>query len=92
VRKAARVIQYRGRGRTETVREQVGNRGYANGLEGLLGFINGLLPTHETIEQAVRKAVPTLPPLAVRELVVNALIHQDFLATGAGPMVEIFAQ
>ena len=30
------------------------------------------------------------PELAVRELVVNALIHQDFFVTGAGPMVEIF--
>ena len=31
------------------------------------------------------------PELAVRELVANALIHQDFFVTGAGPMVEIFA-
>jgi predicted HTH transcriptional regulator len=30
------------------------------------------------------------PELAVREVVANALIHQDFLVTGAGPMVEIF--
>lgn len=30
------------------------------------------------------------PDLAVRELVVNALIHQDFFITGTGPMVEIF--
>jgi predicted HTH transcriptional regulator len=30
------------------------------------------------------------PQLAVRELVANALIHQDFFVTGAGPMVEIF--
>ena len=28
--------------------------------------------------------------VAVRELVANALIHQDFSITGAGPMVEIF--
>ena len=33
----------------------------------------------------------TLPELAVRELVVNALIHQDYHVTGTGPMVEIFA-
>ena len=26
----------------------------------------------------------------VRELVANALIHQDFFVTGTGPMVEIF--
>lgn len=30
------------------------------------------------------------PELAVRELVANALIHQDFFVTGAGPTVEIF--
>jgi predicted HTH transcriptional regulator len=30
------------------------------------------------------------PAIAVRELLANALIHQDFSATGAGPMVEIF--
>jgi len=30
------------------------------------------------------------PELAIRELVANALIHQDFFMTGTGPMVEIF--
>ena len=42
------------------------------------------------IEDALRKTVPRFPELAVRELVANALIHQDFFVTGAGPMVEIF--
>ena len=89
-RKAVRVIQYRGPSRIETLREQVGNKGYACGFEGLIGFINGLLPSNEVIEEAIRKTVPSFPELAVRELVANALIHQDFLVTGAGPMVEIF--
>jgi predicted HTH transcriptional regulator len=30
------------------------------------------------------------PELAVRELLANALIHQDFSIPGSGPMVEIF--
>ena len=30
------------------------------------------------------------PDLAVREIVANALIHQDFSVGGAGPMIEIF--
>lgn len=30
------------------------------------------------------------PGIAIRELVANALIHQDFTVTGAAPMVEIF--
>ena len=89
-RKAIRVIQYRGSSRIETLKEQVGSQGYASGFEGLVGFINGLLPSNEVIEQALRKTVPRFPELAVRELVANALIHQDFFVTGAGPMVEIF--
>ena len=90
-RKAVRVIQYRGSGREETLKEQVGGRGYACGFEGLIGNINGVLPANEVIEQALRKSVPMFPELAVRELVANALIHQDLFVTGAGPMVEIFA-
>ena len=89
-RKAIRVIQYRKSSRIETLKEQLGAKGYACGFEGLIGFINGLLPTNEIIKQALRKTVPRFPDLAVRELVANALIHQDFFVTGAGPMVEIF--
>lgn len=89
-RKAARVIQYRGRSRVETLKEQVGGKGYASGFEGLIGYINGLLPSNEVIGQALRRTVPMFPELAVRELVANALIHQDFFVTGAGPMIEIF--
>jgi ATP-dependent DNA helicase RecG len=89
-RKAVRVVQYRGNDRTETLKEQEGAKGYACGFEGLVGFIHGLLPANEVIEQALRRSVPMFPELAVRELVANALIHQDFFVTGAGPMVEIF--
>lgn len=89
-RKAMRVIQYRGHDRTRTLREQVGNRGYAPGFEGLIRFINALLPSNEVIEEALRRTVPEFPELVVRELLANALVHQDFTVTGAGPMVEIF--
>lgn len=89
-RKAVRVVQYPGKGRTDTLREQEGAKGYANGFEGLIAYINGLLPTNEVVGHALRREVPMFPPLAVRELVANALIHQDFSATGAGPMIELF--
>jgi ATP-dependent DNA helicase RecG len=90
-RKAMRVIVYRGNSRIETTKEQVGVKGYANGFEGLITYVNGLIPSNEVIGQALRKTVPMYPEKAVRELVANALIHQDLSVTGAGPMVEIFA-
>ena len=89
-RKAVRVIVYKGTGRIETVKEQEGGKGYASGFEGLIAYINSVLPSNEIIGQALRKDVPVYPELAVRELVANTLIHQDFSVTGAGPMIEIF--
>lgn len=89
-RKAVRVIQYRGTDRTETLKEQEDNKGYAASFESLISYLNGLLPANEVIGAALRKSTPMFPELAVRELVANALIHQDFFVTGAGPMVEIF--
>lgn len=89
-RKAVRVVQYEGAGRTETLKSQVGTRGYAAGFAGLISHITGLIPANEVIGQALRRSVPMFPPLAVRELVANALVHQDFSITGAGPMVELF--
>jgi predicted HTH transcriptional regulator len=41
--------------------------------------------------KALRKEVPMYPDLAIRELIANALIHQDFSLVGCGPMIEIFS-
>jgi predicted HTH transcriptional regulator len=90
-RKALRVIIYKGNNRVETTKEQTGGKGYAVGFEGAIRYINDQLPQNEQIDQALRKEVRTYPEIAVRELVANALIHQDFNVTGSGPMVEIFA-
>jgi len=49
-----------------------------------------MLPGNEVIGEALRKIVPMYPELAIRELMVNAIIHQDFTMTGTGPMVEVF--
>jgi len=87
-RKAVRVVLYKGNNRIETIREITGNKGYATGFEGLIGFINNLLPENEVIGQALRKSVPMFPELAIRELVANAIIHQDFTISGTGPMID----
>lgn len=89
-RKALRVITYSGNNRLKTVREQIGKKGYAVGFEGLVDYINNELPSTEVITKTLRQTQYTYPPLAIRELVANAIIHQDFNVTGVSPMVEIF--
>ncbi len=89
-RKAIRVIIYKGNDRLHTKKEQIGAKGYANGFEGLIDYINDNLQANEEIGRAFRKEVKMYPEIAIRELVANALIHQDFNEIGTGPMIEIF--
>ncbi|MEL7610353.1 MAG: ATP-binding protein [Bacillota bacterium] len=90
-RKAVRVIIYNGNDRISVAsKEQIGRKGYANGFEGLIDFVNSLLPTNEVMGKALRKDVPMYPELAVRELIANAIIHQNFFLQGTSPMIEIF--
>jgi ATP-dependent DNA helicase RecG len=89
-RKALRVIVYKGTGRIEAQREVQGGNGYAATFGRLIDFVNSLLPSNEHIGRALRTTQPMYPEIAIRELVANALIHQDFFMTGTGPMFEIF--
>ena len=90
-RSAVRVIEYDGTSKAIAKREMEGNRGYAIGFQGLLGYVTGLLPQSEILRQALRATQKVYPEIALRELIANALIHQDFTVTGAGPLVEIYS-
>lgn len=90
-RKAVRFVAYAGKNRAEMVTHRLdGQKGYAVGFEGLVGYLNDLLPKNEHIGVALREAHPLFPVPAIRELVANALIHQDMTVTGAGPQIELF--
>ena len=89
-RKGIRVIQYRGNNKLETIREQIGNRGYAIEFENIIDIVDNIIPRNEVIGKALRKEVPLYPELAIRELIANSIVHQDFLISGTSPMIEIF--
>ena len=89
-RKAPRVIVYDGISKLKTRLDKPGTKGYAVGFEGLLEFVNGQIPTNEIIQHALRKEKKMFPEIAIRELVANALIHQDL--NEAGPvLIEIYS-
>jgi ATP-dependent DNA helicase RecG len=89
-RKAPRVIVYEGKSKLNTKTDLPGSKGYAVGFQGLVEFINGLVPSNEVIEQAIRRQVKMFPDIAIRELVANALIHQDFTESGTSVMIELY--
>lgn len=66
-------------------------RGVTLSASGLHEFVMGQLPQNEIIEDALRKHVKLLPDASVRELIANALVHQNFLIGGAAPIIEVYS-
>lgn len=89
-RKSPRVIVYTSTSKLETRLDRTGMRGYAVGFQGLVQFVMSQLPQNEVIENALRKEMKLVPEVAIRELVANALIQQDFSISGSSSMVEIY--
>lgn len=89
-RKAPRVVIYEGINKLITREDKLGNRGYAVGFESLVDFVHSSAPLNRFVEQVVREEVKMFPRQAIRELVANALIHQDFELTGQSVMLEIY--
>lgn len=89
-RKSVRVIRYEGDNKLGASKEEVYSSGYAADFDGLIRLVSAMTPSGETVGAALREEHGAYPAAAVREAVANALIHQDFTVTGAGPMIEIF--
>jgi predicted HTH transcriptional regulator len=90
-RKSVRFIVYSGKDKTTNVIHRIeGNKGYAMAIGGVVNYINKILPTSEVIGEIYRETTTTFPTIAIREIIANALIHQDMSITGAGPQVELF--
>ena len=91
-RKAIRFVAHDGEGRADTVIHRKDMQGgYAVALNTFIDYMGDLLPQNEQINGAFREARPIYPIEAIRELVANALIHQDMTIRGAGPLVEMFS-
>tara|TARA_Y100000310_G_C20690265_1_gene821733 strand:- start:857 stop:2335 length:1479 start_codon:yes stop_codon:yes gene_type:complete len=89
-RKAPRVVIYQGNDRTNTISETIGQRGYALAFKGLVEFTLSKVPSNEVLERVIRTNTSMYPPIAIRELTANALIHQSLETTGSSPVIEIF--
>ncbi|MCC8964510.1 putative DNA binding domain-containing protein [Bradyrhizobium sp. Pear76] len=88
--KSVRVIKYSGTNKMKSESETEGVKGYAVGFRPMLKFIMDRLPKEERFTGGVRKALSVYSETALREMVANALIHQDFTMSGSGPVVEIY--
>lgn len=89
--KTPRVVTYDGDNKLSTViKDQLGHKGYASGFEILRKWIDSQIPEPQTITKVFREQRKFYPDEALRELLANALIHQDCEESGMRPLIEIY--
>lgn len=91
MRKRIRVTAFQGIGKLSPTKPHILDRGYASGFEELIQLVLTQLPRNEIIGKALRRDVQLVPDIVVRELIANAILHQDFGITGASVDVELYA-
>ena len=84
------VRQYKGNNNLHLSSETFFHEGYAISLDKIVAHIMGLLEKTELIRTPFRENKYPYPEVSIRELLANALIHQDFDMQGMILSVEIF--
>ncbi len=87
---ATRLIQYRGTTRLSAMRDQTFYEGYSLCLDKIINTITAWLPNREELVDASMVSRPVIPELALREIVVNAIIHRDFTISNSSIVIELF--
>lgn len=90
INREIRIIKYKANNKIEVERSIDFDEGYAICADRVLDSIKLLLPNIEYMDGAQRKERPTFPDDALRELLANMLIHQDFSIEGYCPRIEIY--
>ncbi|MCG8622404.1 MAG: transcriptional regulator, partial [Proteobacteria bacterium] len=82
--KAARLIRYQNNSRVETELKRTLSKGYATGFEELMNWVTDSLSKTKGPGKGSSKKKLVWPEPALRELIANALIHQDYSTPDSG--------
>lgn len=88
--KTPRVVVYQDASKLSTRIDQKEVKGYAVGFQSLVEFVTHQLPQNEVVQNAIRREVKLVPQIVIRELIANAIIHQDFSLSGTSVMIELY--
>lgn len=90
--RTVRITQYRGNKKLDTaIFDARGRMGIINSFKNIVVNIMNRVPYREDYSEGKRIDIPIFPEIAVRELVANELVHQDFTIEGMSPTIEIFS-
>lgn len=90
-RYAVRITEYSDATKMQAKRDQSFQAGVSLSLDSIVKHIVESLPHREIIQNATKVRTSVMPPIAIRELVINSIMHRDFSKTNSFITIEIFS-
>lgn len=81
---------YQGENKAEILDRKIFNDGLIGNIEAALTYLKRHIDVRFEIDSFKRREIPQYPEAAVREAVVNALLHRDYFDASGDVMVEVF--
>ncbi len=90
-RYAVRITEYVDATKMQAKRDQTIQTGISLSLDLIVKQAVESLPHSEIIQNATKMRTSVIPPIAIRELVINSIMHRDFTKTNSFITIEIFS-
>ncbi len=81
---------YQGENKVDILDRKIYNDGLIGNIDSALTYLKRHIDVRFEIDSFKRREIPQYPEEAVREAVVNALLHRDYFDASGDVMVEIF--
>lgn len=88
---AVRVTEYSDTTKMHAKRDQTFQAGISLSLDLIVNHLISILPHSETIHDATKLKTSIIPPIAIRELVINSVMHRDLTKTNSFITIEVFS-
>ena len=90
-RYAVRITEYFDATKMQAKRDQTIQAGISLSLDMIVRLVLDSLPHSEIIQNATKLRTSVIPQIAIRELIINSIMHRDFTKTNSFITIEIFS-
>lgn len=88
---AVRITEYVDKTKLQAKKDITMSAGISLSLDSIVKTVIDILPHSEIIKNATKQLASVIPPIALRELIINSIMHRDFTKTNSFITIEIFS-
>lgn len=88
---AVRITEYVDKTKLQAKKDLTIRAGISLSMDSIVKTVIDILPHSEIIKNATKNFVSVIPPISLRELIINSIMHRDFTKTNSFITIEIFS-